>query len=131
MYSQDSGIQNAPIGMAYVPMQRPGKRYTNDVAIIRGTVFPELDLPFRDFVITVKLPRTPLHEVMEHDFAGFDLALFLDTHPDDGAAREYYRQCAQKSAEARRAYEAQGRFLTKSGAYSKNGSWIADPWPWD
>ncbi|MBU5450355.1 spore coat associated protein CotJA [Acetivibrio sp. MSJd-27] len=32
--------------MAYVPMQMWNKTYDPDVGICRGTIFPELDLPF-------------------------------------------------------------------------------------
>ena len=35
-----------PLGMAYVPMQKWGKTYEPDVALDRGTIFPDLDLPF-------------------------------------------------------------------------------------
>ena len=42
----DSCIDTLPLAMAYVPMQRWKNVYANDVALNRGTLFPELDLPF-------------------------------------------------------------------------------------
>ena len=39
-------IDNMPLAMSYVPMQKWNKAYSNDVALQRGTIFPELDLPF-------------------------------------------------------------------------------------
>lgn len=39
-------FSNYPIGMAYVPMQRWGKIYDLDAGFSRGTIFPDLDLPF-------------------------------------------------------------------------------------
>jgi len=42
----NSCIDNMPLAMAYVPMQKWKTVYNNDVALIRGTIFPELDLPF-------------------------------------------------------------------------------------
>lgn len=39
-------IDSAPLAMAYVPMQRWERTYDLDVALDRGTIFPELDLPF-------------------------------------------------------------------------------------
>lgn len=42
----NSCIDNMPLAMAYVPMQRWKTVYNNDVALTRGTIFPELDLPF-------------------------------------------------------------------------------------
>lgn len=35
-----------PIAMAYVPMQKWQRLYEPDVALDRGTLFSELDLPF-------------------------------------------------------------------------------------
>ncbi|MBQ7004290.1 MAG: spore coat associated protein CotJA [Oscillospiraceae bacterium] len=35
-----------PIGMAYVPYQQWQEPYDADMALDRGTMFPELDLPF-------------------------------------------------------------------------------------
>ena len=39
-------LNNFPIAMAYVPMQQWRKIYSNEVALDRGTIFEELDLPF-------------------------------------------------------------------------------------
>ncbi|MDD6073407.1 MAG: spore coat associated protein CotJA [Otoolea sp.] len=35
-----------PIGMGYVPMQRWRQPYSLEQGFRRGTIFPELDLPF-------------------------------------------------------------------------------------
>lgn len=43
---QSENIQNFPIAMAYVPWQKWKKVYNDDVGLERGTIFPELDLPF-------------------------------------------------------------------------------------
>lgn len=41
-------IKNAlPLAMAYVPMQKWRQIYEKDKGIIRGTIFAELDLPFK------------------------------------------------------------------------------------
>ena len=39
-------IESMPIGMAYVPWQVWQKIYNDEVALDRGTIFHELDLPF-------------------------------------------------------------------------------------
>jgi hypothetical protein len=43
-----SGVfpEKTPLAMAYVPYQVFDKVYEADEAICRGTLFPELDLPF-------------------------------------------------------------------------------------
>lgn len=35
-----------PIGMSYVPFQQWKTTYDENIALQRGTLFPELDLPF-------------------------------------------------------------------------------------
>lgn len=39
-------IDNMPIAMAYVPWQDFTKTYEPQKALLAGTIFPELDLPF-------------------------------------------------------------------------------------
>ena len=64
-----------------------------------------------------------LRQVDEAGFAVVDANLYLDTHPCDAAAIDYYNQmlAAYKSAAA--AYEA-----NKDTDY---WSWVNDPWPWE
>ncbi|MBP5431294.1 spore coat associated protein CotJA [Ruminococcus sp.] len=38
--------KNVPLAMAYVPWQQWGETYGEDEALSRGTLFPQLDLPF-------------------------------------------------------------------------------------
>ena len=42
----DEMCPNAPLAMAYVPSQRWRTTYELGKALERGTIFPELDLPF-------------------------------------------------------------------------------------
>lgn len=39
-------LDELPIGMAYVPYQKWRNVYNADVALERGTIFAELDMPF-------------------------------------------------------------------------------------
>lgn len=39
-------LDELPLAMAYVPKQKWKKLYEPDVALERGTIFSELDLPF-------------------------------------------------------------------------------------
>ena len=41
-------LQELPLAMAYVPIQCWGDSYTPSRALCRGTLFPQLDLPFRE-----------------------------------------------------------------------------------
>ena len=42
----DVPLDKLPIAMAYVPFQKLGEVYTENDALERGTLFPELDKPF-------------------------------------------------------------------------------------
>ena len=42
-----SAVDGLPVGMMYAPMQEFRKLYTPEEALCRGTLFCELDLPFR------------------------------------------------------------------------------------
>ena len=47
---RDGGMQmhrDMPIGMAYVPVQIWRDKYENAKALMRGTIFAELDKPFK------------------------------------------------------------------------------------
>lgn len=41
-----NGIQQVPVAMGYVPLQMWQQTYSLEQGLSRGTIFPELDLPF-------------------------------------------------------------------------------------
>jgi len=116
--------QDLPLAYPYVPPQRFNERYSDDDAIIRGTLFPELDLPFKDFKIHQHLPSTPLTEVMKLDFVCHELKLYLDINPNDARAMELYREYTRKSQEAKQ------DMLGPQEQFYYN-TWVYDPWPWE
>ncbi|MCL2286889.1 MAG: spore coat protein CotJB [Firmicutes bacterium] len=113
--------QGLPIAYPYVPLQRFTQRYSDEDAIIRGTLFPELDLPFHDYEIRKHLPNTPMIELMTLDFVCFELKLYLDTHPEDAHAFELYKEYRQKSEAAKNEIFGMQNY----------NSWVYDPWPWE
>ena len=46
MINGNEQLDNLPLAMAYVPMQKWKDLYEADVGLDRGTMFAELDLPF-------------------------------------------------------------------------------------
>lgn len=46
MINGNEQLDNLPLAMAYVPMQKWKDIYEADVGLDRGTMFSELDLPF-------------------------------------------------------------------------------------
>lgn len=72
-----------------------------------------------------------LKRVQVCEFAMLDLALFLDTHPDDQQALAHYRkhQTMRKNAVAE--YEERFGPLTKeNAAEGERWTWVDGLWPW-
>ena len=122
----------APLANAYVPFQSENPpKYEARKALIRGTLFPGLDLPFMGMVNQKEKNVTPLTELQTLNFAIQELALYLDTHRDDKEATELY-QAYQKMyhkaiMERSAAGDPMNHFCPSEGPYR----WVDDPWPWD
>ena len=83
----------APLANPYVPFQQHGPvQYPAATGLIRGTLFPCLDLPFLNMVNTEEQSETMLHQLQALGFAVQELGLYLDTHGDDAEAVELFRQ---------------------------------------
>ena len=74
-----------------------------------------------------------LEELTILDFAAIDLALYLNTHPDDHQAITYYNDVTRKANDARAAYEKAFGPLTsfRSSSSAHSWDWNNEPWPWD
>lgn len=123
----------APLANPYVPYQMPNPpTYPAKNGIVRGTMFPGLDLPFMGMVNTTPLSETSLHELQTLCFAVLELGEYLDTHQDDMEAFELFRKYTELYRRAKEAYEQENGPLTMeaSGKFSKY-TWMHDPWPWD
>lgn len=124
---------SAPLANPYVPFQPEGaKRYDEKFALVRGTLFPGIDLPFMGMVNTSELGNTPLHELQALSFAVQELGLYLDTHPEDAEALELFTAYSELyesgAAEYQRRYGPLEQMAAgRSGSYD----WLNDPWPWD
>ena len=124
---------NAPLANAFIPFQTSNPpRYEARKGMVRGTMFPGLDLPFLGMVNQHEKPITPLTELQALNFAIQDLALYLDTHRDDKEALEVYR-------EYQKMYDrCQEEFRKKHGplnhmrySSAEDYDWLDDPWPWE
>lgn len=134
--SQQSGYgrlpATAPLANPYVPFQiEDPQKYEPNTAIIRGTLFPGLDLPFMNMVNENQLPVTPLAEIQTMGFALQELALYLDTHKDDKEALEVFQTFQRLYAKGREKYEKEYGPLTHMSAMENEYSWLNDPWPWE
>ena len=122
----------APLANPYVPFQlEDPPKYEPRMALVRGTLYPGLDLLFMGMVNTEEKPITPRTELQVLGFALHELALYLDTHRNDKDALEIYTkyQCMYK--EAKEAYEKKYGPLTHMSGCTNAYRWLDDPWPWE
>lgn len=123
----------APLANPYVPFQMTDPRmYEPRKALIRGTLYPGLDLPFMGMVNQKELNVTPKTELQAAGFAIQELALYLDTHPDDKEALELYRMYQKLYHKGMMEYPQECGVLNhKTPVDHKKYTWLSDPWPWE
>ena len=123
----------APLANPYVPFQNTApEMYGSKCALIRGTLFPGLDLPYLGMANTKEKSGTALHELQALDFAVAELGLYLDTHADDTEAAELFNEYVESYQMAMQQYQQNDRALTqKDAAQSGRYAWLEGPWPWE
>ena len=131
-YSEGRLPANAPLANPYVPFQLENPpTYESRKALVRGTLFPGLDLPFMGMVNKNEKPVTPLTELQTMAFVIQEMALYLDTHRDDEEALQLYRAYQKKYQEGKEAYEKACGPLTHMSVNDGPYCWLDDPWPWE
>ena len=124
---------NAPLAVPYVPFQQNDPdRYTAKTALIRGTLYPCLDLPFLGMVNTKEKSDTPMHDLQALGFAVQELGLYLDTHGDDEEAAELYQKYSELYQQGMNRYQQESGALrqvnsVRDGKYT----WTESSWPWE
>ncbi len=124
----------APLAVSYVPFQQENPaRYSAAEALPRGTLFPGLELPFKNMANDKTAAVDPmLGELMAMGFALDELGLYLDTHKNDAEAFSLYKSCAAMYKAAQEKYVAEhGPLTQRDTAGDKCYSWLQDPWPWE
>ena len=131
-YKYGSLPENAPLGAAYVPMQRSvSPSYDTAEALSRGTLFPGLDLPFMN-IVNNNFKPTPITELMAIDFVTDELELYLDTHAEDSEAFQLFQTFLVLKKEAHKRYVEQFGPIDQSDMLNMSGyRWLSDPWPWE
>lgn len=124
---------SAPLANPFVPFQLENPpKYEARQGMVRGTLFPGLDLPFMGMINEKELPVTPLSELQVLGFAIQELALYLDTHRDDREALELYRGYQQMYQRCREEYrKTHGPMNHMHPSESETYDWLDDPWPWE
>ncbi len=76
--------------------------------------------------------KSLMEEIKSYDFAVVELALYLDTHPNDKKALRNYMAFSEKLKELKKKYEYSFGPLTIEGVNSADRwTWIDGPWPWE
>ena len=123
----------APLANTFVPFQAENPpKYEARKALVRGTLFPGLDLPFMGMVNQKEKPVTPLTELQTLAFAVQELVLYLDTHRDDREALELYRNYQKLYDKCREEYgKHHGPLNHTRDSEAESYDWLDDPWPWE
>ena len=124
---------NALLANPYVPFQLENPpKYDARMGIIRGTIYPGLDLPFMGMVNKNELPVTMKTELQVLAFAIQELALYLDTHRDDQEALELYQSYQEVYHKCMKEYTHNCRPLNhRTPTKGQRYQWLDDPWPWE
>ena len=122
----------APLANPYVPFQLENPvMYEPTEGLVRGTLFPGLDLPFMGMVNKVPNTKTTLMQLQTMAFGLQELALYLDTHKNDSEALELY-QAYQKMYQDCMMKYADKYYPLNHGTPTKGPyEWLNDPWPWE
>ncbi len=75
--------------------------------------------------------KTLLHRIQVCDFALYEVGLYLDTHPNDKQALEYYGRHLEMSNKAREEYVNKFGPLSARDYNGGSWKWTDDPWPWE
>ena len=123
----------APLANPYVPFQlEDPPKYEAHKGLIRGTLFPGLDLPFHGMVNQQEKPATPMNELQVLNFAIQELALYLDTHREDKDALALYRKYQEMYNRCQDEYKKRFGPLNHLNVSDRDCyDWLDDPWPWE
>ena len=122
----------APLANPYVPFQNHDpERYAAGRALMKGTLFPGLDLPYRGAQSVEPRAAHKLCDLQAVNFAITELGLYLDTHSDDEEAVQLFNQYVEQYEMLRQQAEQSGMALTQMEAAAGGSyTWLQDPWPW-
>ena len=73
-----------------------------------------------------------LCDIAKLKFARHDTVLYLDTHPNDGVALDYYHYTGDLLKEAQAKYIAEYAPITSADVVNTEYfDWVNSPWPWE
>ena len=81
--------------------------------------------------MNMNMKESLMKQINEASFAMDDVSLFLDTHPNDPAAMQYYRNAVSMRKNAMDAYERQFGPLMIDEVSGNCWDWVTEKWPWE
>ena len=122
----------APLANPFVPFQMDDPpTYEAPKGLVRGTMYPGLDLPFKGMVNDHEKADTPKIRLQTLAFAIQELALYLDTHRDDQVALDMYRTYQKLYHQCMMEYSADHGPMNHGTPSEGEYRWLDDPWPWE
>ena len=116
----------------FVPFQNENPpMYEARKGLVRGTLYPGLDLPFHGMVNQKEKPVTPMTELQALAFAVQELALYLDTHREDAEALELYRSYQKMYQNCAKEYQKTRGAMNHRTPMDGPYRWLEEPWPWE
>lgn len=113
----------------------PNNLYDVYNGFIRGNMFPDL---FNQYKISKPFDVRPMNEQAElltkvdaYSFAAHDVALYLDTHPNDQDMIRLYDSLNEDVKKVTNEYENKFGPLLVNGATGYPWTWNESPWPWE
>jgi spore coat protein JB len=124
----------APLAAGYIPFQQDDSpKYRREDALAKGTLFPGLDLPWKNVSNAAPgdVAGTPLGELMTLGFVIQELGLYLDTHRTDREALDMYNEYVKLYNAGAETYVRRYGPLTQTQVTEAGYTWLNDPWPWE
>lgn len=140
-------MENKNLAIASVPIQQWERLYDENTALLNGTVFPCLNMPFYAAESAAKtplgsaisaLPQSDnlssgneqtqlLLQIMTVSFVLDDLRLYMDTHPADTAPADIKKELVTKRKQLLSQFAQNHYPLTPDC----EGCWQEGPMPWE
>ena len=74
--------------------------------------------------------ETLMQKLTDVDFVIHETVLYLDGHPNNKKAMEFYRRAVAERNELHAQYASQYGPVTANCVKQDSWTWIDDPWPW-
>jgi spore coat protein JB len=111
--------------------QDSNPQYKSGDALARGTLFPGLDLPWKNVVNNTDVANTPCGELMALNFVITELKMYLDTHKNDREALELFVSYTKLYKEGYERYVRLYGPIEATDVTDTAFTWVNNPWPWD